>query len=323
MDRFRKNLEPVGWLLDQSHNYPLLTPEQEILYGRHVQEWMSLRDIEEPTKREKRAIIRGRRAYEKFYLSNLRLAVKLVRQSGRKSGILETDDLVQEALLGLSRAIQKFDPARGYKFSTYAYFWIRQGINRACDTHQRAIRVPSNALLITARAKKFRENYKEIHGRDPSMERIAQEVGAKEEILRNYFLHDKVIASLNIATKGGGHQAEESFLIDLVSSVDADESWNDAEEFHHMQDLVRHGMYGLDPDEVRVINHLFGLETGEGGERYLMARELSKRKGKYISSEQVSKIKNRALEKMERKISRIRAQERRALQLHDAQKSSQ
>ena len=340
MDRFRKNLEPVGWLLDQSHNYPLLTPEQEILYGRHVQEWVELRDKETPTKRERRVIIRGRRAYEKFFVCNLRLVVKIVRQSGRKSGILETDDLVQEALVGLSRAIQKFDPTRGYKFSTYAYFWIQQSINRACDTHQRAIRVPSNALLVINRAKKFRERYKELHGKEPSMERIAREVfnfkelhykdssverqkvEAKKKILENYLLHDKAIASLNIPAKTNDKGIQETSLIELLTSDDAAASWADEEELHYMQDVVRQGMKGLNDEEALVVSASFGLDTGEARGRYAVAREASVKTGKWIKRDEVANIRTRALRKMGNRISRMRAKERRALLSHDAQKSS-
>lgn len=321
MDRYRKNLEPVSWLLDQSHNYPLLTPEQEIIYGRHVQQWVELRDKESPTKKERRAIIRGKRAYEKFFVCNLRLAVKIVRQSGRKSGILETDDLVQEALLGLSRAIQKFDPTRGYKFSTYAFHWIRQGINRACDTHQRAIRVPGNALLKTNQARKFREQYIELYDKEPSLERIAQEIDVKEENLKHYLLHDKAIASLNTPCRTNDKGVAETSLIELLTSDDAAASWADEEERHHAQDLVRQGMYGLDPDEVRVISHRFGLKTGEGSGRYEVARTMSTKSGKWISREEVAKIQTRALRKMGLKISNIRAAERRALQAHNPEKS--
>ena len=128
----------VSQWLDNASRYPLLTATQEIQLGGQIRAWL---DVENP---DARTIKRGKRARERMIQSNLRLCAaaskKYLARIGSSSS-LSHEDLLQEACLGLARAAEKFDPATGYKFSTYAYWWIRQAIGRLCDYNSSPIKI--------------------------------------------------------------------------------------------------------------------------------------------------------------------------------------
>ncbi|MDC0319882.1 sigma-70 family RNA polymerase sigma factor, partial [Synechococcus sp. AH-551-G03] len=152
-DLVRSYLRDIG-------RVPLLSHQQEITLGRQVQELMDLEGLEaelkdqrggEEVAREevakaagvsaaqlKRKLQAGRRAKERMVAANLRLVVSVAKKYTKRN--MELLDLIQEGTIGLVRGVEKFDPTRGYKFSTYAYWWIRQGITRAIAEKSRTIR---------------------------------------------------------------------------------------------------------------------------------------------------------------------------------------
>ena len=128
----------IDQFLAEMGRIPLLTAAEEITLGTAVQLGKSL----EATPRQQRA---GQRAKERMIKANLRLVVNVSRKyMHRQMGQLESGDLIQEGCIGLNRAVEKFDPELGYKFSTYAYWWIRQAISRAIDQTASTIRVPTS-----------------------------------------------------------------------------------------------------------------------------------------------------------------------------------
>ena len=143
----RRGNDPISWYLSNIGRVPLLTPAEEIELGNQVQKMMVLTEdgqLNEKTKeftlQDKRTIKIGRRAKERMMKANLRLVVSVAKKYQGKG--LELLDLVQEGSLGLERAVEKFDPTRGYKFSTYAFWWIRQSMTRAIACQSRTIRLP-------------------------------------------------------------------------------------------------------------------------------------------------------------------------------------
>lgn len=212
------DLDSAEWILQQSHNYPLLTAEQEIILNRHVQAWLPLRDKAEPTKREKAIIRRGKRAYDTFYLSNIRLVVTCAGRYTRVSGTLGLDDLIQEGLVGLERAIVKFDATRGYKFSTYAFNWIRQSINRGISNHSRTIRVPIHGIEVLKKATNYMRERQRITGKVPSLEDTAEHCGCQVPTLKMYLFHNATCMSLDDQVKGVGGTPEGSTWFDLIAA---------------------------------------------------------------------------------------------------------
>ena len=159
--------------LGEIGRHKLLTPEQELTLGRKVQAMVPLQDkpIESLSEDEKRVLRIGERAKNQMITANLRLVVNLAKRYQGKG--LELLDLIQEGTLGLTRAVEKFDPTRGHRFSTYAYWWIRQGLNRALSTQSRTIRIPVNineklTKLRAAKARLFQST-----GRQPIAEELA------------------------------------------------------------------------------------------------------------------------------------------------------
>ncbi|MFN9989420.1 MAG: sigma-70 family RNA polymerase sigma factor, partial [Cyanobacteriota bacterium] len=138
--------------LGEIGRHQLLTPEQELTLGRKVQAMVGLQErctmaggqgpACEYDEIERRTMRVGERAKQQMITANLRLVVNLAKRYQGKG--LDLLDLIQEGTIGLTRAVEKFDPTRGHRFSTYAYWWIRQGLNRALSTQSRTIRIPVN-----------------------------------------------------------------------------------------------------------------------------------------------------------------------------------
>lgn len=248
---------PLDWLLQHSHNYPLLTPEQEIIYSRHVQEWVALRDKDNPTKREQAVIRRGKRAYDRFFLSNIRMVVHLAQRYRRFVGTLTLDDMTQEGLIGLERAIVKFDATRGYKFSTYAFNWIRQSINRAISNKSRMIRLPDNAIVVIKKAYDFINEHRRVTGKRPSMEEIAAHCNVSLHTLKGYLPHGAPVISLD--EQCSNSRDDSSALLDLI----ADENHgNDLDEYDGMEDQLEHVLSELGQIDRYIIERLYYQPDG-------------------------------------------------------------
>ena len=145
--------DSIGHYLSSIGRVPLLTAAEEIELAHHVQNMKKLLenpDVEISSKNRHQIRI-GKKARDRMMAANLRLVVSVAKKYQNQG--LELLDLVQEGAIGLERAVDKFDPAMGYKFSTYAYWWIRQGMTRAIDNSARTIRLP---IHISEKLSKMR-----------------------------------------------------------------------------------------------------------------------------------------------------------------------
>lgn len=278
----------VDWFLEQAGRYPLLSHEEELLLGRQVQKWMAIRSVENPTPAQKRIARAGRRAFDRFYTGNLRLVVHVARRFIKRPLSLDFSDLIQDGCVGLSRAIELYDPTRGYKFSTYAYWWIRQAVNRGIAETDRSIRLPFHVTDMMPKLREWGWNFYVLNNRAPTVDEYCEEFGIRtRSVMRGYLLHLPGTRSLNDLARTS--DSESSELIDLVDTKD-----DDSEEQHETSLEVERMMGCLellnDPEAVAVLSDIYGLNE----EREEMSRtQVGKKRG--FSREAVRQRELRAL----------------------------
>ena len=169
--------DSIGHYLSSICRVPLLTAAEEIELAHHVQAMKELLDIQEEdrTPKQRHRIRMGKRARDRMMAANLRLVVSVAKKYQNQG--LELLDLVQEGAIGLERAVDKFDPAMGYKFSTYAYWWIRQGMTRAIDNSARTIRLPIHISEKLSKMRKITRELSHRFGRQPNRLELAHAMG--------------------------------------------------------------------------------------------------------------------------------------------------
>ena len=209
--------------LSQIGRYPLLTAEQEIQLSRQVRRMIELQAMEgERSKPEQREIKRGMRARDTIMNCNLRLVVHIAKRYGNrlKCNGLEMMDIIQEGSIGLQRAAELFDGTKGYKFSTYAYWWIRQAITRAIDTKERLIRVPQHLLDKIYRVTRIQRQHLQEHGEPISAVMLAEQLEMTVDELQMIMQRNTPHSSLDQLTIKNGSKL--SPLVDLIASDDPD-----------------------------------------------------------------------------------------------------
>ena len=228
----------VAWYLQQAGRIPLLTPSEEISLGNEVQAYMAIRDLPNPTAAQKKIIKRGLKAKNRIFNANLRLVVHISKKYAEANlSTMTMLDLIQEGNIGLSRAIEKFDPSRGYKFSTYAYWWVRQAVTRSISMSDRSIRLPINAITIQKKVARFAEAFKEENGRHPTMDECAKYCEIRPCTMRAYLEHTPRISSLDQLTNPSSKLYEETTILDLISG-------NESSPEEELE--IQHGLEQLD-----------------------------------------------------------------------------
>jgi len=211
--------------LGEIGRHQLLTPEKELTMGRKVQEMVVLINrcqsaggkgpACEYSDAEKRKIKNGEKAKNEMITANLRLVVNLAKRYQGKG--LELLDLIQEGTLGLTRAVEKYDPSRGHRFSTYAYWWIRQGLNRALSTQSRTIRIPVNINEKLTKLRSAKSKLMQLKGISPTSIELAEEMKiTKEEIDE---LLSCELRSITVSLQGTvKSKSDPSELVDILPS---------------------------------------------------------------------------------------------------------
>ena len=200
--------------LSEIGRYHLMTADEEIQLGHQVQAAIALEQLDRPlTREEQRQVKRGNRARRRFFEGNLRLVVYIAKRFARSTTSMTIEDLIQEGSLGLMRAIDKYEPERGYKFSTYAYWWIRQGITRAISYYDFAIRRPAGVLTIASKLPKVIHSESARLGRMPTTSELAVAMEVKEAELVTLLERSGPTLSLD----GIPATVEDRTLVDLLA----------------------------------------------------------------------------------------------------------
>ena len=285
----RRSSDPISWYLSTIGRVPLLTPAEEIELGNQVQAMMRLVEDNreaEYSDQEKRTIRLGRRSKERMMKANLRLVVSVAKKYQGKG--LELLDLIQEGSLGLERAVEKFDPTRGYKFSTYAFWWIRQSMTRAIACQARTIRLPVHLSERLTAVRKVSLDLAHKLGAMPSRKEIAEAMEMPIEELDSLLRQALTTSSLDAPVNG---EEGRSFLGDLIADNSHAEPLEQVERSIHHEQLGR-WLSHLTDQERQVLELRFGLE---GEERHTLA-EIGRMLD--VSRERVRQVELKALRKL-------------------------
>jgi RNA polymerase primary sigma factor len=263
-----RDQDPVAAYLKEIGRHKLLTGTEEIELARLA-------------KRGDEA------AKKKLAQSNLRLVVSVAKKYSNHG--LPLQDLIQEGNLGLLKAVDKFDPERGYKFSTYATWWIRQGITRALADKSRTIRLPVHVSEILNRLRRVVRQLSEDLGRRPTIAEIVEASGMPKKKVLNAFQADKNMISLDVFL----NDDSDTTLGDMIEDESVAKPESEAEQTMLTRQLTRMLEF-LTPWERDVVRMRYGLADGESKTLEQCARLLG------LSRERVRQIELRALKKLSR-----------------------
>ncbi|MEH2296999.1 RNA polymerase sigma factor, RpoD/SigA family [Nostoc sp.] len=306
-DIVRSYLQEIG-------RVDLLTREQEVIFAQQVQQMMNLLAAkeelavklnEQPTLQEwadkvelsvevlEQQLSKGHQAKQKMIQANLRLVVAVAKKYQHRN--LEFMDLIQEGTLGLERGVDKFDPALGYKFSTYAYWWIRQGITRAIAQQGRTIRLPIHVFEKLNKIKRVQRELSQQLGRVPTTAEIAKALSLTPTQVRECLYLARQPFSLEARV---GEQQDTELQDILEDDGPSPEDYAVEESLHQdLQDLLAK----LSPQQREILTLRFGLTDGYE----LSLAQIGDRMG--ISRERVRQIEQKALSLLRRQKEQVRS----------------
>lgn len=282
----------VGMYLDEIARTPLLDAAKEVelsqiieagVYAQQILDGLIEREGETPSREELEALAaEGERAKEVFIRSNLRLVVAVARRYPRSG--LPLLDLIQEGNAGLVRAVEKFDYAKGFKFSTYATWWIRQAITRSIADQSRTIRLPVHLVEELGRIRRIQREFNRENGRDPEHAEIAAELDSTEKRVGDVLDWARDPVSLNMSVDDEG-DTQFGDLLEDTSAISPEQSVLSLLRSEELEDLLGK----LDQRTASIIKMRYGIDDGR--ERTLT--EVGKQHG--LTRERIRQIEKHAL----------------------------
>ncbi|HVM13434.1 MAG TPA: sigma-70 family RNA polymerase sigma factor [Egibacteraceae bacterium] len=284
---------------DELGTVPLLTAEEEVELAKQIEDGREAEDrlrasghVDEVARAQlENRIKAGHKAFDRFVSANLRLVVAEASKFARRSR-LDLDELVQEGNLGLIRAVEKFDWRRGFKFSTYATWWIRQALQRGTAKTERAIRLPTgvHAKLLKVRAAEARLGAE--LGRPPCLDELSDATRLSEDEVRQSLAVDFAVTSLDKPVSQDDDAAELGALIARAGDAPADEVIDQI----FVEDVLDTARRDLSERSWYVLQRRYGLNGSEPATLQALGAELG------VSRETIRKIEQQALAKLQRSL---------------------
>jgi RNA polymerase nonessential primary-like sigma factor len=291
-NRMTASANTIQAYLNNIGRIPLLERSQEIEYGQQIQvmlkyeqarlglmeqsdsessqeDWAA--DLEITIDELESAIEAGKLAKLRMVEANLRLVVTIAKQYQHCN--LDFLDLIQEGAIGLQRGAERYDPTKGYRFSTYAYWWIRQAMTRAISQSSRTIRLPIHLVEILNRIRRVERELTQQFGRVPTVEEVAKTLDLKPQMVRQYLSHAQRTLSLEKPLGENSEGQLQDLLMDNAALP------VDRAERNELSQEVREAIQKLPPIMREVLVNRFGLDDGDArslaevGKRMGMSRE--------------------------------------------------
>ncbi|WP_080687950.1 sigma-70 family RNA polymerase sigma factor [Candidatus Synechococcus spongiarum] len=281
--------DSIGWYLSRIGKEPLLTPSEEIELAHQVQALKTLAASAPPPQQtvEQRKILRtGKRARNRMIAANLRLVFSVAKKYQHQG--LDLLDLMQEGAIGLERAVDKFDPSMGYKFSTYSYWWIRQSMVRAIDNTSRTIRLPIHIGERLAKLRRVTRDLSHRLGRQPNRLELSHRMEMSLEELDELLAQNRPCTSLDAHARGDG---DRSTIGELIAQAMDHEPLDEMDRYLQKEHL-QSWMEQLDQREQKVLRQRYGLEGQTPQTLSAIGHDLK------VSRERVRQLQERAIKKL-------------------------